>query len=238
MEDGLAEKKDKLTPHKRENTLDFHVQARSGKKRNYIYDYRKARRCTHPSLKALAIGGSWYRCEECNYAYCIVSGFMQPLHQVVRGSLLMALGFAKEHGMHALQEVARRPGGQYDGTAHKPVLPEGMSFSDAAWLLDEVIDVNVPDGGRAQLTALQDEVWVAPKERAIREKQLAGIDPHRRPKGLDEHGRPKPKEIHAPDQGTAGDLPEGQKRRRGRNVPRVQEGRPGPSDQGGDTRRP
>ena len=164
MENGIEEQDST-------KNLDIFIEARDGKKRNYIYDFGKALKCDHPSLKALSIGGTWYRCEKCNYALCIVSAYAQPLHSVVIGGILNALHFAKEFGGASLQEVLRRPIGQYDGTLQKPALPEGMDFSDAVAAL-EGIDVNAEDGGAAQLQTMLDEVWVAPKQRELHDTNM------------------------------------------------------------------
>jgi hypothetical protein len=144
--------------------LDYFVEARNGRKRSYIYDYKKSRTCPHPNLIALNIGGNWYRCTKCNYAFDIVTAYQQPLHNLVIGGLLNAMHFAKEYGGHALGEVLRRPNGQADGSPHKPVLPEGMSFVDAIAAL-ETVDVNSPDGGQEQLKEVLDLLWVGPKEK-------------------------------------------------------------------------
>lgn len=151
MESGLA---------KEGNTqsLDFYVEKRNGKKRNYIFDYGKSRSCSHGTLKEIAKGGNWYRCLDCNYAFFIESATQWPLHFLPIMGAFQLMGFAKEFGMDSLQEVLRRPIGQTDGTAHKPVLPEGMSFMDALAALEDV-DVNAEDGGAAQLKALMASLW-------------------------------------------------------------------------------
>jgi hypothetical protein len=150
-----------------EPTLDYYVERRDGRKRNYIYRWKKAEGCPHPHLVNLAIGGNWYRCTECNYAFDIVSAYVQPLHSLVIGGMLNALHFAKEFGSESFMEVLRRPIGQYDSKAHKPVLPEGMTFWDALKALDQ-IDVNSEDQGKGQLQQMLEELWVGPKERALR----------------------------------------------------------------------
>ena len=153
-----------------ELTKDYYIERRNGKKRNYIYDFAKARRCTHPHLTELAIGGSWYRCDDCNYAFNIVASSMQPLHNLVIGGILNALHFAKEYGGDSFNEVLRTPIGQYDGTSHKPAIPEGMTFADAIAAL-EVIDVNSEDHGQAELREVLESQWAGPKERALADKQ-------------------------------------------------------------------
>lgn len=146
-------------------SLGFYVRARNGRKRNYIFSYKKAKRCPHNRLTALAIGGSWYRCFDCNYAFNIVASNMQPLHNLLLGSFFNAMHFAKEFGIASTFEVLRRPIGQYDGMAHKPLLPEGKTLLDAFMLLEKV-DVTAEDGGKSQLEALLEEEWVGPEERA------------------------------------------------------------------------
>ena len=148
--------------------LTLYIGAKSGKKRPYVYGFHKSRTCSHPQLVALSIGGNWYRCTDCNYAFDIVAAYQQPLHNLVIGGMLNALHFAKEYGIESLQTVLRTPIGQYDGEAHKPVLPDGMSFMDAAKLLEEV-DVNTSDGGKAQLTKLLEDKWVMPPQRALQD---------------------------------------------------------------------
>jgi hypothetical protein len=141
-----------------EKSLQYWVDARNGKKRNYIFDYADSSKCTHSRLKELVQGANWYRCEQCNYAFFIMTAYQQPLHSVVLAGLQNALHFSKEFGMDALQEVARRPTGQYDGSEHKPVLPEGMDFVDTLRML-EGIDINAPDGGESQLRSVQRGAW-------------------------------------------------------------------------------
>ena len=162
------------------NTLQFYTEARNGKKRDYIWEYGKSRTCDHPELKVIARGGIVYRCLECNYAFHITGAYQQPLHhEVIQGAFSMLL-FAKEFGMNSLGEVLRRPIGQSDKTPHKPVLPEGMSFSDVVYALESV-DVTAEDGGKEELTSLFDQLWVSEEERSKRLKALQGIDPARRP---------------------------------------------------------
>jgi hypothetical protein len=162
------------------NTLEFYLESRNAKKRTYIYDYGKSRKCDHPSLKVVARGGIVYRCLECNYAFHITGSYQQPLHhEVIQGAFTM-LTFAKEFGMDSLGEVLRRPIGQSDKSPHKPVLPEGMSFADVLYALEEVDVENTEDGGAKQLSALFDQLWVSDEERAKRRKALEGVDPHRR----------------------------------------------------------
>ena len=155
-----------------EAALEYFIERRSGKKRNYIFDYHKSKICDHPELRAVARGGIVYRCLKCNYAFHIVGGYQQPLHNEVIQSAFNLFVFAKEFGGESLGEVLRRPIGQHDGTPHKPVLPEGMSFTDVVAMLDEV-DVNTEDGGIAQVYKLLDEVWVGKKELTLAEKDAA-----------------------------------------------------------------
>jgi hypothetical protein len=175
-----------LPQHRPETTRDFYVKARSGKKRDYIYDVIKAGKCPHPRMVALSIGGNWYRCEECNYAFDIVAAYAQPVHNLVIGSMLNTLHFAKEYGANSLQEVLRTAIGQYDGTPQKPVLPEGMSFEDTLEALESV-NVNTEDGGDKQLKALVDNVWVTDEARTKRLGELP----------YDSDGSPHPEEWKA-----------------------------------------
>jgi hypothetical protein len=178
---GLA----KASPKK---TLDHYIKARNGKKRDYIFDFKKAKTCSHPNLVEMAIGGSFYRCTQCNYAMAIVTGYMQPIHQLVKQSILNLFHFGKEFGGASLQEVLRTPSGQTDGTAHKPALPEGLDFAEALALL-EGVDVNTEDMGRAQMAALVDENWVRPKERALRNRELKKLAPPPQGDSDDDQGK-------------------------------------------------
>lgn len=160
-------------PRRQKLSLDYYVKARSGNKRNYIFNVSKALKCSHPELTALSIGEGWYRCRECNFAYYIVAGKAVPLHLLAVGSAYNLLHFAKEFGGNALQEVLRQPHGQFDSTPHKAVLPEGMTFSEAIFAL-EGIDVNAPDHGKAQLAGLLDSTWVSDRERERKRRELTG----------------------------------------------------------------
>jgi hypothetical protein len=174
-----------------EQTLEYFIQQRNGNKRNYIFDYGKSRRCDHPNLRVIARGGIVYRCLDCNYAFHIPGAYQQPLHNEVIQSAFNMLVFSKEFGSDALGEVLRRPIGQSDGTEQKPVLPEGMSFTDVMQLLDD-IDVNALDGGMATLYKMLDEVWVNSEQRHLQteenlrqERQLAGkSDSSEGPEGI------------------------------------------------------
>lgn len=132
------------------NTLDFWVKQRAGHKRNYVFNVGKALRCDHPELRLIVRGTPFYRCPECNYAFLMNAAYCWPLHflPILGGFTIMS--FAKEFGVQALQEVLRRPIGQTDGTAHKPVLPEGKSFVDVLKAL-EGVDTTSADHGAAQL---------------------------------------------------------------------------------------
>lgn len=193
-------------------TLDYVLKARDGKKRDYIFSWSKARKCPHRQLNKLVMGGTWYLCPDCNWAMCITGAYIQPIHSMVIGGALMNLAFAKHFGSDALAEVLRRPIGQEEAKHQMPVLPEGMNLMEAARLLDEV-DLTAPDGGVAQLKALQEAFWVSPKERDRRRKQLG----------------PRADEVlglegaHDDDTqpGRLGAGAQGQKRRVGRGVPRV-----------------
>lgn len=168
-----------------ENTLDYFVKARKGNKRNYVFDYGKSRTCDHPELRAVARGGVVYRCLKCNYAFHILGGYQQPLHNEVIQAAFNLLVFSREFGSDSLGEVLRRPIGQHDKSPHKPVLPEGMSFTDVLELLDTV-DVTAEDGGVSQMYQLLDEVWVGPKERQLQlehdERQALQESKRRQPK--------------------------------------------------------
>ena len=132
------------------------------------------RHCPHPSLKVMAIGSTAYRCEECNWTFDIVTANAQPLHNRVLGDMMNMLHFVKEFGVGSFEEVLRTPIGQYDKTPQKPAIPEGVSIAQAIPLVDEV-DVTAEDGGKAELAALLDQVWVSDEERERRLKQLKGI---------------------------------------------------------------
>ena len=165
-----------------EKTLEYYKAKRkeSGKKRDYVFDYGFSRTCDHPHLVIMARGGIVYRCRDCNYVFHITSAYQQPLHNETIQAAFTLFVFAKEFGSDALGEVLRTPIGQSDGTAHKPALPEGMSFSDVVHMLDSV-DVTVEDRGAQQLYKMLDEIWVDAKSRKRREKELEGMNPERRP---------------------------------------------------------
>ena len=151
-----------------ENTLDYYVQRRNKKKRNYVFRYKKARSCDHPTLELIARGGTTYYCPDCNYSFDILGANIWPLHfQPIMGAFKI-LWFAKRFGGDALGEVLRRPIGQSDGSPHKPVLPEGMSFMDVVQQLDEV-DVNTEDGGASELKQLLQRLWEQPSTPALGE---------------------------------------------------------------------
>jgi hypothetical protein len=167
-----------------EQTLDYFVKARNGNKRNYIFDYKKSKTCTHPELTEMILGTGWYRCKVCNYAFCIVGAIQQPLHNVIQSSFQLMLHSAKEFGANSIGEILRTPRGQSDGTPHKPALPEGMSIVDAMNALEE-IDVNVEDGGKAQLHEMLELLWVGPKQRALAEEDKAGQEGRELKEGTD-----------------------------------------------------
>lgn len=148
-----------------EHALDYYVETRGEQKRNYIFDYGKSRVCDHPEMKIIARGGNLYRCTECNYAFQWPGAIQWPLHFTVIQGIQSAIAFAKEFGMAAVQEVLRRPIGTYDGSPHKPVLPEGMSLMDTLALMDEV-DVTAEDGGKAQLEEIHQLFFVSPENKA------------------------------------------------------------------------
>ena len=195
---------------KHELTREFYVKSRSnlGKKRNYVYNFAKARTCPHPNLVAMSIGGSTYRCTECNYTFDIVAANMQPLHNRVLGDMFNVLHFAKEFGGFALQEVLRTPIGQYDSTPHKPAIPDGHTILDALLLMDQ-IDVTLPDGGKAQVAQLMDRVWTNEQERLRKQLQLEGkAAPSGSLGGLLEGNGRDPEQLHA------GERPKRQRRSR------------------------
>lgn len=181
QQDGLEKTLAHFLPEE-EKTLEFYRTKRraSGKKRNYIFDYGTSRTCDHANLRAIAKGGIVYRCMDCNWTFHIPGAYAQPIHNELIMAMFTIFNFSKEFGMDAVNEVLRTPIGQSDGTAHKPVLPEGMSAFDVMTLLEEV-DVNTEDGGAKQLYKLIDEVFVDANSRARRLRELEGIDPHRRP---------------------------------------------------------
>ena len=162
----MTEKKEveiaEVTPDfKPEHSLDFYVKKRAGNKREYIFRYKKARKCDHPTMQIIARGGNMYRCTECNYSFQWPGAIVWPLHFTVLQGAFQIMSFVKEFGEDALEEVFRTPIGQTDGTPHKPVLPEGMSFSDVLQEM-EAIDVTTADGGKSTLATLLDKVWVGP----------------------------------------------------------------------------
>lgn len=146
-----------------EHTLDFFVKKRAKNKRPYIFRYKKARVCDHPTMRILARGSTWYSCPDCNYSFDIIGANIWPRHFTAIMGMFLALGFAKDFGTDAFFEVLRTPIGQTDGTPHKPVLPEGMSFYDTIHAL-EAIDTSQEDGGQQQLLALVESLWVSPME--------------------------------------------------------------------------
>jgi hypothetical protein len=150
---------DEITPIGQDpNTLQYYIERRNGRKRDYIFDYSKSRTCDHPSMKALARGGNVYRCLECNYAFHINGAYQQPLHNEAILAAFTLFNFAKEFGRDSLAEVLRRPIGQSDGSMHKPVLPEGKSFMDVLEAL-EGVNVTSPDGGYLDLKNLIGDLW-------------------------------------------------------------------------------
>jgi hypothetical protein len=154
-----------------EHTLDYHVERRKGNKRNYIFRYKNAQKCDHPTMKLVARGGNVYVCPDCKYTFQWPGAIVYPQHfNVIMGAFTI-MNFAKEYGVDSLQEVLRRPIGQTDGTPHKPVLPEGMSFYDAITALEE-IDTTTEDGGKEQLAAMMEALWIGPAERK-EQKRLA-----------------------------------------------------------------
>jgi hypothetical protein len=158
---------------KHELTREFYTKARNGKKRDYIYNVAKARKCPHPSLKVLAIGDNCYRCEECNWTYDIVTSNMQPLHNRILGSMMYMLHFVKEFGVGPFEEILRTPIGQYDGGPHKPAIPDGVGMMQSLLMMDSV-NVKTDDKGDAELKMILDKFWVSLEERDRRQKQMDG----------------------------------------------------------------
>ena len=148
------------------HSLDYYVKARNGKKRNYIFDYGKASKCDHPTMKIVARGGNMYRCIDCNYVHQWPGAITWPMHFSVIQGAFQIMNFAKEFGMASLGEVLRRPIGQSDSSPHKAVLPEGKSFLDVLEELDEV-DTTSEDGGEAQLKELIGSLWESPVDNQI-----------------------------------------------------------------------
>jgi len=140
------------------DTLQYYLERRNGAKRAYVFDYSKSKTCDHPEMVALARGGIVYRCTSCNYAFHITGAYQQPLHNEVIMAAFVLMNLSKEFGKDAVGEVLRRPIGQVDGSAHKPVLPEGMSFLDVLEAL-EGIDVTTEDRGKGALAALVGSLW-------------------------------------------------------------------------------
>lgn len=149
-----------------EHTLDYYVEKRGDNKRNYVFRYKGAQKCDHPRLDIIARGGNEYSCPDCNYTFQIGGVFVQPEHFGVISAAFKIMRFARRFGVDSLQEVWRRPIGQTDGTPHKPVLPEGMSFSDVLNELEAVPADATPD----ELAQLRDWLWVGPKERQLQLK--------------------------------------------------------------------
>jgi hypothetical protein len=149
-----------------EHTLDYYVERRGENKRSYVFRYKNAIKCDHPTMELTVRGGNTYLCPDCKYTFQITSAFVQPQHHLVIQAGFEIMRFAREHGVDSLQEVWRRPIGQTDGTPHKPVLPEGMSFIDVLTALEDV----PADIDQEELAALRDFLWVGPAER---KKQIA-----------------------------------------------------------------
>ncbi len=154
-----------------EKTLDFYVQARDGKKRDYIFNMTKVKTCSHPELEEIVTGGQFYRCKRCNMGQVIVTAYAMPLHHMAKLGVQQALWFAKQFGGSSLQEVLRRPSGQHELDYHLAALPEGMDIDDAIAAFDQ-IDVNTDDEGKQQLLEMYEELWVSPAERERRHNEL------------------------------------------------------------------
>ena len=205
--------------------LDYYIQRRSGRKRDYVYSYGESRTCPHSHLIEIVIGSGDYRCADCNYVFTIVSAKQKPLHHAAIQGIQTALYFAKEHGLDALQEVMRTPLGQYGGRAQKSVLPEGMTFEEAAKAL-EAINVNEEDGGSSALKELRDNLWVSKKSRVRRLKELEGVDDHRLPPKLRDYRDKQQKVLNgsSQDQRELGESVGVEGNSRGDAMPGLQEG--------------
>lgn len=156
-------------------THDFYAEAQNGKKRDYIFSVHQMRKCSHRRMVLTMMGGSNYRCLDCNWTFDVVTANAQPMHHLTVKAMYQLLHFAKEFGVAALQEVLRQPHGQDDGSPHKGVIPDGMTITDALRALDS-IDVTQPDGGAEQLQAIVDTVWPNEREFERRIKALEGSD--------------------------------------------------------------
>ena len=154
-------------------TYEFFVKARDGHKRDFVFDYAKARRCPHRQLVGTAIGGNTYRCPDCNYFFTIVTAYVEPFHIATVKAAYQLLHAAKEFGMPALQEMLRQPHGQSDGTPQKGVLPDGMTLTDVIEAMDS-INVMTPDRGAAELKALVESTWPNEVEIERRIRALRG----------------------------------------------------------------
>ena len=156
-------------------TYDFWIKARGERKRDFIFSYAEQHKCDHPNLVITALGGNTYRCTKCNLFVTIVTAFAEPMHLATVKAAYQLLHFAKEFGVSALQEVLRQPHGQSDGSPHKGVVPDGMTFINALEALDTV-NVNAEDGGAAELKALVETVWPSEREIKRRIKALRGSE--------------------------------------------------------------
>lgn len=156
-------------------TYAYTVKARNGKKRDYIYDFSKARKCPHRHLVATAVGGNTYRCPDCNYFYTIVTAYAEPMHLAVVKAAYQLLHFGKEFGAPALEEVLRQPHGQHEDGPQMGVLPDGMTLVDAVLALEQV-NVHSPDRGDAEMRALVEAIWPSTVEIKRRIKALRGSD--------------------------------------------------------------
>ena len=172
MEDNLPElfrqRTSDIEEFNPEHTLDFVVKKRGDKKRPYIFRYKGAQKCDHPHLNLVARGGNEYHCPDCNYNFQIGGVFVQPEHHGIIQAAFRIMRFVRLYGVDSLQEVWRRPIGQTDGTPHKPVLPEGMSFTDVL----DALEATDSEATQEELAALRDWLWVGPKER---QKQLTDL---------------------------------------------------------------
>jgi hypothetical protein len=222
-----------MAPQREPKPLE--IKAASEKKRNYIFDFSKALRCPHRTMRLMVVGGNTYRCEDCNYAFEIPGANLRPLHSVVQGAFLQIQHFAKEFGSAAVSEVARLPIGQHEMPYQMPAIPPGMTLAEALKLMDEV-DVTELDHGRAQLDKVLLAHYVPPDVKARRLAELKDkpallrgepVDPdtvatESTKRALEAHGSDtRPRELGAGSQGQDGAAGGEMSRVRPRKKPRA-----------------
>lgn len=128
-----------------QHPLNFKAKTRTSKK-PYIFDFHAARLCTHPVLREVVQGSHKYRCGMCNYDFWLPSATMWPAHWGPIMAALEMIKFVRDFGLEALEQVYKTPIGQYDGSEHKPVLPEGKSLLEVLQEMDD-IDIRELAGG-------------------------------------------------------------------------------------------